>query len=159
MRASTGGQLMCYMLLYAQQEGLPMPARQYLCTPVINLTSVCDWMMSNADRDLMPVPLLIGMVKHNYQSDTDMKDPLYSPIYADFKENFPATVITAGTRDCMLSSGAHFRGTLILKIEGSRSRIRITYCGGYVAWLQLGGEYILEIVKIRAVSSSRPILL
>lgn len=57
----------------------------------------------------MPVSLLTGMVSQNYAPDgIDVKDPLYSPIYADYDEFFPPTVITVGTRDFALSHGIRF---------------------------------------------------
>ncbi|OCK78661.1 alpha/beta-hydrolase [Lepidopterella palustris CBS 459.81] len=105
MSSSSGGQLMCSMLLCAQKEGLPMLARQYLCTPALDLAGYGDSMVFNDARDVMPVSLLVGMVQQNYQGDSDSKDPLYSPLYSEYTKNFPPTIITVGTRDCMLSTG------------------------------------------------------
>jgi monoterpene epsilon-lactone hydrolase len=106
MSSSAGSQLMLSMLLMAKKEGLPLPAGQYLCAPAAELSGDGDSMVSNASRDLMPTSFLIGMVKQNYaHEEVDWRDPLYSPVYADFEADFPSTVITVGTRDSMLSSG------------------------------------------------------
>jgi monoterpene epsilon-lactone hydrolase len=53
----------------------------------------------------MPLSMLIGMVRQNYQNpNVDDQDPLYSPMYADYDSSFPPTVITIGTRDVLLST-------------------------------------------------------
>ncbi|KAF4427922.1 hypothetical protein F53441_14072 [Fusarium austroafricanum] len=110
MGSSSGGQLIVSMLLLAKRKGLPMPTGGlYLCTPAMDLTGAGDSMVSNSDRDIMPVSLLMGMVSQNYPAPgLDLKDPLYSPIYADYDSSFPPTVITTGTRDFALSHGVRF---------------------------------------------------
>ncbi|KAH7251400.1 Alpha/Beta hydrolase protein [Fusarium tricinctum] len=108
MGCSSGAQILVSMLLVAQQKGLPMPsAGLYLCTPALDLSGAGDSMVFNSlGRDIMPVSLLTGMVSQNYApKDVDAKDPLYSPIYADYDGSFPPTVITVGTRDFALSNG------------------------------------------------------
>ncbi|RFU27461.1 hypothetical protein B7463_g8863, partial [Scytalidium lignicola] len=111
MGSSSGAQVLVSMLLMARREGLPMPtAGLYLCTPALDLSGAGDSMVSNAnDRDIMPVSLLSGMVSQNYAPEgINPKDPLYSPIYADYDACFPPTVITVGTRDFALSNGVRF---------------------------------------------------
>ncbi|KAF5596708.1 hypothetical protein FPCIR_3919 [Fusarium pseudocircinatum] len=104
-------QILVSMLLAARQKGLPMPtAGMYLCTPALDLSGAGDSMVFNSlGRDIMPVSLLTGMVSQNYAPEgIDVVDPLYSPIYADYDESFPPTVITVGTRDFALSHGIRF---------------------------------------------------
>lgn len=111
MGCSSGAQILVSMLLMAQKEGLSMPtAGIYLCTPAIDLSGAGDSMMFNSlGRDIMPVSLLTGMVSQNYApKGIDLMDPLYSPIYAEYDETFPPTVITVGTRDFALSHGIRF---------------------------------------------------
>ncbi|KAK4233386.1 Alpha/Beta hydrolase protein [Achaetomium macrosporum] len=112
MGSSSGAQVLVSMLLVAQREGLPMPtAGLYLCAPALDLSGAGDSMVTNAfDRDLLPVSMLIGMASQNYVPDRgiDARDPLYSPIYADYTASFPRTVITVGTRDFALSHGVRF---------------------------------------------------
>ncbi len=49
------------------------------------------------------------MVSQNYPPiEQDVKDPLYSPVYAQYNALFPRTVITVGTRDFALSNGVRF---------------------------------------------------
>lgn len=111
MGSSSGAQLLVSMLLVAKLEGLPMPAAGlYLCTPALDLSGAGDSFVTNAyDRDIMPLSLLSNMVSQNYAPDgIDPKDPLYSPVYADYDSSFPPTVITVGTRDFALSNGIRF---------------------------------------------------
>jgi acetyl esterase/lipase len=111
MGSSSGAQILVSMLLVAREEGLPMPtARCYLCTPAIDLTGAGDSMVAKSyDRDIMPVSLLTNMVTQNYTpAGMDTKNPLYSPIYAEYNSSFPPTVITVGARDVALSHGARF---------------------------------------------------
>ncbi|KAI7763400.1 hypothetical protein LZL87_010465 [Fusarium oxysporum] len=111
MGCSSGAQILVSMLLVARQKGLPMPsAGMYLCTPALDLSGAGDSMVFNSlGRDIMPVSLLTGMVSQNYAPEgIDVTDPLYSPIYADYDESFPPTVITVGTRDFALSHGIRF---------------------------------------------------
>jgi monoterpene epsilon-lactone hydrolase len=106
MGSSSGTQILVSMLLVARDEKLPMPARIFLCTPGLDLSGAGDSLVSNEGRDIMPVSLLWHMVKQNYQPEAlDVKDPYYSPIYAEYDSTFPPTVITVGTRDFNLSSG------------------------------------------------------
>ncbi|RGP77021.1 alpha beta hydrolase [Fusarium longipes] len=111
MGCSSGAQILVSMLLVARQEGLPMPTGGlYLCTPALDLSGAGDSMVFNSlGRDIMPVSLLTGMVSQNYAPQgITLTDPLYSPIYADYDETFPPTVITVGTRDFALSNGIRF---------------------------------------------------
>ncbi|KAH6991456.1 Alpha/Beta hydrolase protein [Ilyonectria sp. MPI-CAGE-AT-0026] len=111
MGSSSGAQLLVSALLVAQEEGLPIPtAGCYLCTPALDLSGAGDSMVTNAlDRDIMPVSLLTAMVGQNYTPEgIDPKDPLYSPMYANYDLSFPPTVITVGTRDFALSNGIRF---------------------------------------------------
>ena len=108
MGSSSGAQILLSMLLVARGEDLPMPSRLYLCTPAIDLSGVGDSYVSNDGRDGMPVSILRSMIEQNYApKGIDVKDPFYSPVYAEYDSTFPPTVITVGTRDFCLSNGVH----------------------------------------------------
>lgn len=104
MSSSAGGQLMLSTLCLAQRQKLPMIAGLVFYTPGADLSGSGDSMATNATRDVMHPAFLMGMVKKNYLSaGVDLKDPLVSPIYADFEQGFPPSVITTGTRDLLLT--------------------------------------------------------
>src|SRR4029450_6486022 len=39
-----------------------------------------------------------------YADGHDLRDPLISPVFADYSKGFPPTILTSGTRDLLLSS-------------------------------------------------------
>ncbi|KAH8698003.1 Alpha/Beta hydrolase protein [Talaromyces proteolyticus] len=81
MGSSAGAQILVLMLLVAHSEGIPMPARLFLCTPALDLSGAGDSMVSNEGRDIMPASFLSAMVQRNYQpNDIDLTDPLYSEL-------------------------------------------------------------------------------
>jgi epsilon-lactone hydrolase len=111
MGSSSGATLMITTLLLAHKDKLPMPARLFLCTPAVDFTGAGDSMVSNADRDIMPVSLLSAMVRQNYTPTDlkfDSKNPLFSPLFASYDATWPPTVITSGTRNISLSSAVRF---------------------------------------------------
>lgn len=106
MSSSAGGQLMLSTLLMARKEGLLMIAGHCLCVPGADLSGDGDSLVANWGRDLMPTAFLIGTVRQNYENkEVDVRDPLYSPVYAEYDKTFPPCVISVGTRDSLLSSG------------------------------------------------------
>ena len=73
-----------------------------LSTPEVDLTESGDSFQTNLGldtslRSLMPVNLL-------YANGSDLRDPLISPLFADFSAGFPATILITGTRDLFLSN-------------------------------------------------------
>jgi epsilon-lactone hydrolase len=102
---SAGGNLALAMLLKAKAEGLPMPAALSLSSPAADLTRTGDSYFSNQGRD--PVLQWDGLMEYfalAYAQGSNPKDPLLSPVYADYWPGFPRTLITTGTRDLFLSN-------------------------------------------------------
>jgi len=116
MGSSAGAQLFVSTLLVAKREGLPINlGALYLCSPALDLSMTGDSMTTNAsNRDIMPLSLLVSMVSQNYvpEGGIDPKDPLYSPMYAQYDSSFPRTVISTGTRDFALSTAIRFHWKL-----------------------------------------------
>ncbi|KAH0541397.1 hypothetical protein FGG08_004161 [Glutinoglossum americanum] len=125
MGSSSGGQLILSMLLLAHREELPMPTALYLCTPAADLSGDGDSMIVNAARDVMPTSFLAQMVRQNYaNSEVDDRDELYSPVFAHYEADFPPTIITVGTRDCLLSSGVRLYWKL--RAAGAKAELLIS---------------------------------
>jgi acetyl esterase/lipase len=102
---STGGGMTLAMILRAKTEGLPMPAAIAPGTPWADLTDTGDSYKTNEWLDNVLVSY-DGYLKHAaelYANGHDLKDPQLSPIYGDF-HGFPATILTTGTRDLLLSN-------------------------------------------------------
>lgn len=107
---SAGGTYTATTVLKLRELGLPLPAAAGILTPAHNLGGVDsggDTTFTNDGIDSAlsgakpadgggPSVLFIG--------DHDPKDPLISPIYADFSKGFCPSYFLAGTRDFLLSS-------------------------------------------------------
>lgn len=86
---------------------IPLPGAIYAGTPWADLTKTGDTLYSNErlDRVLLTYDGLLGAAARLYAGDHDMRDPLISPVYGNFRE-FPPTILTTGTRDMFLSDAA-----------------------------------------------------
>jgi acetyl esterase/lipase len=101
--SSAGGNLAAASVLMIRDQGLPMPAGVVLLTPEVDLTEAGDSFRTNALLDVVlkgPLPECNAV----YAAGHDLTDPYLSPLYADFAQGFPATLIQTGTRDLFLSN-------------------------------------------------------
>lgn len=109
--ASAGGNLAAALMLRLREMGAPFPAGLILQTPEIDLTESGDSFQTNRGVDvvlrdsLMPINIL-------YANGHDLRDPMLSPLFADFSKGFPPTIISTGTRDLFLSNAVRFHHTL-----------------------------------------------
>jgi acetyl esterase/lipase len=80
-----------------------MPAVCALHSPASDATESGDSIHTNTVLDVVlkrPLPKIYRL----YANGHDLKNPLISPLYADFSKGFPPTILTTGTRDLLLSS-------------------------------------------------------
>ncbi len=109
---SAGGNLAASLMLRLRDSGLPLPAALVLNTPELDLTESGDSFQTNLGVDtvlttsLMPANLL-------YANGHDLSDPYLSPLFADFTNGFPPTIISAGTRDLFLSNAVRMHWNLL----------------------------------------------
>ena len=106
------------------QQGLDLPGALYAGTPWTDLTKTGDSYYTNEGIDRLLVTydgLLAGAAKL-YAGDHDLKDPLISPIYGDFR-GFPPTFLVTGTRDLFLSCTA--RAHIALRAAGAVADILV----------------------------------
>ena len=103
--SSAGGNLTLAMVLRAKQDKLPLPAAIAPGTPMSDLTGAGDSFQTNAMIDNVLVAYGASCDKRAalYTNGHDLKDPMLSPVYGDFK-GFPPTILTTGTRDLLLSN-------------------------------------------------------
>jgi monoterpene epsilon-lactone hydrolase len=108
---SAGGNLAAALVLRARDEGVPLPAGVVLLSPEVDLTESGDSFQTNLGIDsvlsgsLMPANLL-------YAGGHDLADPYVSPLFGDFSKGFPATLLSAGTRDLFLSNAVRMHRSL-----------------------------------------------
>jgi acetyl esterase/lipase len=104
---SAGGNLALAVLLRAREASLALPAATALLSPWCDITSTGD-----SNRTLAGLDPTLDYAPHleqaaaAYAGDRDLKDPLVSPLYGDYRPGFPPTLITTGTRDLLLSDCA-----------------------------------------------------
>jgi monoterpene epsilon-lactone hydrolase len=86
---------------------LGLPGAIYAGTPWADLTKTGDTLFTNEglDRVLVTYDGSLGAAARLYANGHDMKDPLLSPVYGDFKD-FPPVILITGTRDMFLSDTA-----------------------------------------------------
>jgi acetyl esterase/lipase len=102
---STGGGMTLAMVLRAKKEGLPLPAATAPGTPWSDLTKTGDTYFTNeqVDNVLVSNDGWLGDAAKLYANGHDLKDPMISPVYGDYR-GFPPSILTSGTRDLFLSN-------------------------------------------------------
>jgi acetyl esterase/lipase len=101
---SSGGGLALASVHKFRQKNLPAPAGVFAGTAWADLTKTGDTLYTNEglDRILITYDGLLKAAAKLYAGGHDMKDPLISPVYGDFK-GFPPVILVTGTRDLFLS--------------------------------------------------------
>lgn len=102
---SAGGQILQSTLLRAQSENLKMPTVNVLFSPALDLSMEGDSYYINDGRDVTAKKRSGDKIFSNLyiEKNANTKDPLISPVYANYKDYFPPTVFVSGTRDLLLS--------------------------------------------------------
>ncbi|MGA8679813.1 MAG: alpha/beta hydrolase [Acidimicrobiales bacterium] len=99
---SAGGGLALAVALALRERGLPAPAGLVLLSPWTDLASTGESLVSNIGKDL-----LLRQIEEDaptvgwYAGDNDVKNPLISPLYADFTD-FPPFVVHVGGDELLL---------------------------------------------------------
>jgi monoterpene epsilon-lactone hydrolase len=100
---SAGGGLVAGSVLKMRDEGIGMPAALVLWSPWTDVTGIGDtyFTLRNAD------PFLDVELDRNsadaYANPSDQKNPYVSPVYGNFSNGFPPTLIQGGTKEMLLS--------------------------------------------------------
>lgn len=102
---SAGGGLTMATVFKLRDISVPIPGAVGLGTPWADLTKTGDTLYTNEDIDnvLVTYDGLMEACARMYAGSMDMKDPFISPVYGNFTKMFPPTILTAGTRDLLLS--------------------------------------------------------
>jgi epsilon-lactone hydrolase len=134
---SAGGNIAAAMLLKARDDGLPLPAAAVLNTPATDLTTSGDTWKTNVGLDNLltgseNVPMSL------YARDQDLRDPLVSPLFADFSKGFPPTILTTGTRDLLLSDTVRMHRAL--RTGGIEADLHVWEAGGHGLFLNMAPE-------------------
>ena len=98
---SAGGGLTLAVLATLRTAGDPMPAAAVTISPWTDLERTGDSMRSNAGRDQTVAVEDLGEMARMYLGTSDPKNPLASPLYADFR-GFPPLLIQVGAAEGLL---------------------------------------------------------
>ena len=92
---SAGGGLAVALMLRLQDSSLPLPLRAALFYPWTDLAATSDTIRANTRRDAMFEGSGIAGASAAYVGNSDVPDPLISPLYADLA-GLPPLLIHAG---------------------------------------------------------------
>jgi len=102
---SAGGGLTASVIVAARDQGLPIPAAAIMHTPWSDLSKTGDtyYTLDGIDPVLTTYDGSLAQGALLYAGETDLKNPLISPVYASFEPGFPPSLLSSGTRDLLLS--------------------------------------------------------
>jgi acetyl esterase/lipase len=101
---SSGGGLAAAVVLKMRDRGLGTPAAAVLASPWLDITPSGDTETTLHDAD--PNQLYEKHSKHAaaaFANPKDQRDPYASPVYGDFSQGFPPTLIQGGLKETLLS--------------------------------------------------------
>ena len=112
---SAGGILTAEVTVRLKKLGLPLPGALGL------FTMLADFSRTSDSQQLFALNGLAGGISpqdpsgrhdNEYAGETDRRDPVLSPLFADL-HGFPPSLLVTGTRDALLSSTAIFHRALL----------------------------------------------
>jgi len=110
MGQSGGGNFSLALTLRTRDEGLPVPAALGLISPVVDFTFQGDTWYTNA-QGTTPDDFIHMLTM--YRTENPVEHPYISPLFGDYDDSFPPTIITAGTRDMLLSDAVRLHRKLV----------------------------------------------
>jgi monoterpene epsilon-lactone hydrolase len=97
---SAGGGLALSLMLALRSAGVPLPAAAALFSPWTDLAATCDSIRTNTARCAMFHGAGVAFSARYYLGDTDPRNPLASPLYADFA-GLPPLLIHVGADEVL----------------------------------------------------------
>ena len=110
MGQSGGANLAAALMLRARAEGLPTPAGLGLISPPTDFTFQGDTWYTNAEGT---TPDDFTNMLALYKGEHPAEHPYISPLFGDYDDSFPPTIITSGTRDMLLSDAVRLHRKLV----------------------------------------------
>jgi monoterpene epsilon-lactone hydrolase len=104
---SAGGGLTLSLLLALREAAVPLPASAALFSPWTDLAATGDSIRTNADRCAMFSGSDIAPTARYYLGDTDPRNPLASPLYADLS-GLPPLLIHVGEDEVLRDDSTRF---------------------------------------------------
>ena len=104
MGDSAGGNLAAASVLKMRDQHLPLPGAVYLISPGADQTGAGDTYTTLAAADPILSTETTSWSADAYAPVADRKNPYVSPVYGDYTQPFPPTLLQVGTREHLLSS-------------------------------------------------------
>jgi len=102
---SAGGGLAAGVTLKMRDLGMGMPAALVLWSPWADISETGDTYVTLRDAEpYYTYEHVLGPASLAYADADDHKNPYVSPVYGDFKQGFPPTLIQGGTKEIFLSN-------------------------------------------------------
>lgn len=106
---SAGGGLVVATLVELRDGGDDLPAGGICISPFADLAGEGESMTTNAERDPLVTPDLVGAMAGMYLGEKDRKTPSASPIYADLYD-LPPLLVMVGSAECLLDDATRLAG-------------------------------------------------
>ena len=104
MGDSAGGNLAAAATLKMRDQHLPLPGALYLISPGADQSGAGDTYTTLAAADPILSTETTSWSADVYAPVADRKNPYVSPVYGDYTQAFPPTLLQVGTREHLLSS-------------------------------------------------------
>ena len=104
MGDSAGGGLSAASVLKMRDQHLPLPGALYLISPGADQSGAGDTYTTLAAADPILSTETTSWSAEAYAPVADQKNPYVSPVYGDYSQAFPPTLLQVGTREHLLSS-------------------------------------------------------
>lgn len=146
---SAGGGLAIAAVLKLRDQGDLIPKALVLWSPWVDLTATGDSYQTLKGAE--PTFTYNGLLKHAadaYAEPKDQKHPYVSPLYADFKQGFPATLIQGGTKELLLSDFVR----LYQKMDQAHIAVKLDLYEGM--WHVFQSHYALPEAKVALLKSA-----
>ena len=102
---SAGGGLAAGVTLKMRDLGMEMPAALVLWSPWADISETGDTYVTLRDAEpYYTYEHVLAPASLAYAGVADHKNPYVSPVYGDFKQGFPPTLIQGGTKEIFLSN-------------------------------------------------------
>lgn len=110
MGQSGGANLAAALVLRARDEKLPVPAGLALVSPPTDFTFQGEsWYTNDEGTTPDDFKKMLALYKGEYPA----QHPYISPLFGEYDDKFPPTIITSGTRDMLLSDSVRLHRKLI----------------------------------------------
>ncbi|MDB5432739.1 MAG: Alpha/beta hydrolase fold-3 domain protein [Caulobacter sp.] len=119
---SAGGCLALALALRLREAGADLPGALVALSPVTDLAGEGDTIETLSPADFLPRETL-DIAVAAYAPGADLKDPLVSPVHADFAPGFPPVLLQVGTREALLSDSVRLHRAL--RAAGRESRLEV----------------------------------